>query len=90
MKEKIDINDLLSRVENKDLIKRYTMLIISLIIYAVAYNMFFVNTGLILGGSGGIAILLKNYIIKTGKKDDELLFTWIIYYKSNTKHDIYG
>lgn len=62
MKEKIDINDLLSRVENKDLIKRYTMLIISLIIYAVAYNMFFVNTGLILGGSGGIAILLKNYI----------------------------
>ena len=62
MKEKIDINDLLSRVENKDLIKRYTMLIISLIIYAVAYNMFFVNTGLILGGSGGIAILLKSYI----------------------------
>ena len=62
MKEKIDINDLLSRVENKDLIKRYTMLIISLIIYAVAYNVFFVNTGLILGGSGGIAILLKNYI----------------------------
>lgn len=62
MKEKLDINELLSRVENKDLIKRYTMLIISLVLYAIAYNMFFVNTGLILGGSGGIAILLKNYI----------------------------
>lgn len=62
MKEKMDINVLLKKVENKDLIKRYIMLIIALFIYAVAYNMFFVNTGLILGGSGGIAILLKKFI----------------------------
>ena len=38
------------------------MLIVALFIYGVTYNMFFVNTGLILGGSGGIAILLKNYL----------------------------
>ncbi len=62
MKEKVDINSLLNKVENKDLIKRYIMLIIALFIYAVAYNMFFVNTGLILGGSGGIAILLKDFL----------------------------
>ena len=62
MKEKIDINSLLNKVEYKDLIKRYIMLIISLLIYGVTYNIFFVNTGLILGGSGGIAILLKNYL----------------------------
>ncbi len=62
MKERIDINSLLKKVENKDLIKRYIMLIISLFIYAVAYNMFFVNTGLILGGSGGIAILFKDFL----------------------------
>ena len=62
MKEKLDIKRLNAKVENKDLIRRYIMLIVSLIIYSVAYNLFFVNTGLILGGSGGIAILLKNYL----------------------------
>ena len=61
MKEKLDINSLLNQVENKDLIRRYLLLIIALFIYAVAYNMFFVNTGLMLGGSGGIAILLKDF-----------------------------
>ena len=61
MKEKLDINSLLNQVENKDLIRRYLLLIISLFIYAIAYNMFFVNTGLMLGGSGGIAILLKDF-----------------------------
>ncbi len=62
MKEKIDINTLLNKVENKDLIKRYILLIISVLLYALAYNIFFVKTNLILGGSGGIAILLKNYL----------------------------
>ena len=62
MKEKIDINTLLNKVEYKDLIKRYVMLIVALFISAVTYNVFFVKTGLILGGSGGIAILLKQYL----------------------------
>lgn len=62
MKNKIDINNLLNKVENKDLIKRYIMLITAIFIYAVTYNVFFVNTGLILGGSGGIAILFKKYL----------------------------
>ncbi len=62
MNKKLDINTLLNKVEYKDLIRRYIMLITSLIIYAIGYNLFFVNTGLILGGSGGIAILLKDYL----------------------------
>ena len=61
MKEKIDINNLLNKVENKDLIRRYIMLIFAVFLYAVTYNLFFVNTDLILGGSGGIAILLKKF-----------------------------
>ena len=61
MKEKIDINNLLNKVENKDLIKRYAMLIFAIFLYAVSYNLFFVNTDLILGGTGGIAILLKKF-----------------------------
>lgn len=59
--KKIDINKLLKKIDSKDLIRRYIMLIISLLIYSITYNIFFVNTGLILGGSGGIAILLKGF-----------------------------
>ena len=62
MNNKLDINALLNKVEYKDLIRRYIMLIIAVFIYAVGYNTFFVKTGLILGGSGGIAILFKNYV----------------------------
>ena len=62
MKDKLDINKLLDKIEYKDLIRRYIMLIISLILYAITYNIFFVNTDLMLGGTGGIAILLKNYL----------------------------
>ena len=61
MKEKIDINNLLNRIENKDLIRRYIMLIFAVLLYAITYNLFFVNTDLILGGTGGIAILLKKF-----------------------------
>jgi uncharacterized membrane-anchored protein YitT (DUF2179 family) len=62
MNNKLDINALLNKVEYKDLIRRYIMLIIAVFIYAIGYNTFFVKTGLILGGSGGIAILLKDYL----------------------------
>ena len=61
MKERIDINNLLNRIENKDLIRRYIMLIFAVLLYAITYNLFFVNTDLILGGTGGIAILLKKF-----------------------------
>ena len=61
MNKKLDINALLNKVEYKDLVKRYIMLVIALVIYGFTYNIFFVQTGLILGGSGGVAILLKNY-----------------------------
>lgn len=62
MKEKIDIKRLLSSVENKNLVSRYILFIISIFIYAVTYNVFFVNTDLMLGGSGGIAILFKQFL----------------------------
>lgn len=48
-------------IENKDLLKRYVMLIIGLLIYATAYNSFFVNNNLIFGGSSSIATILKDY-----------------------------
>lgn len=62
MKEKIDIKQLLGFVENKNLVTRYILFIISIFLYAVTYNIFFVNTDLMLGGSGGIAILFKQFL----------------------------
>lgn len=54
--------DILYEIENKNLIKRYFLLIIGLLIYATAYNVFFVPNNLVYGGSGGIALILKDYI----------------------------
>ena len=49
-------------IENKDLLKRYVMLIFGLLIYAAAYNSFFVNNNLIYGGSSSVGTILKDYI----------------------------
>lgn len=53
---------ILDRIQNKALVRRYLIFIFALLLYAVAYNVFFVKTDLILGGSGGIALLFKNYL----------------------------
>ena len=53
---------ILDRIQNKALVRRYLIFIFALLLYAVAYNAFFVKTDLILGGSGGIALLFKNYL----------------------------
>ena len=50
-----------NRIENKDLLKRYILLVIGLLIYSVAYNVFFVPNNLVYGGSGGIATILKDF-----------------------------
>ena len=60
-KGKID-KTILDRIQNKSLVKRYIMFIVAVTIYAFTYNIFFVKTDLILGGSGGIAILFKQYL----------------------------
>lgn len=61
-KKKINPESVLSTIENKDLLKRYVMLIVGLLIYSIAYNAFFVKNNLIYGGSGSIATILKDYI----------------------------
>ena len=58
---KKDTKDIINTINNKDLLKRYLMLIIGLLIYSVAYNVFFVPNNLVYGGSGGIATILKDY-----------------------------
>ena len=53
---------ILDKIQNKSLFKRYIMFLFSIVLYAIVYNVFFVQTDLILGGSGGIAILFKKYL----------------------------
>ena len=62
-KKKNKSDNVIHIIENKDLLKRYVMLIIGLLIYSIAYNAFFVNNNLIFGGSGSIATILKDYIM---------------------------
>ena len=53
---------ILNSIEKKALVRRYFVFVLGLLITAVAYNLFFVRTGLMIGGAGGIAILFKNKI----------------------------
>ena len=63
MNKKVKIDKtILAKIQNKALVRRYIMFIFALVIYAITYNVFFVQTDLILGGSGGIAILFKKFL----------------------------
>lgn len=53
---------IINLVEKKDLFKRYFIFIVGLFISALAYNLFFLKTGLMTGGAGGVAILFKGYV----------------------------
>lgn len=53
--------NILSKVENSHLIKRYFLLAFAIFIYAVAYNLFFYKNNIIYGGASGVSILLKDY-----------------------------
>ena len=54
--------NILYSIEKKGLLKRYLLFIIGSFISALAYNLFFLKSGLMSGGAGGIAILVKDYL----------------------------
>lgn len=53
---------IIDKIQSKALIRRYIVFVFAILLYAITYNIFFVKTDLILGGSGGIALLFKNYL----------------------------
>ena len=61
-KEKRIERTILDKIQNKALVRRYIIFVFALLVYAITYNLFFVQTNLILGGSGGIALLFKSYL----------------------------
>ena len=61
-KKKNNSENILSKIENKNLLKRYVLLIIGLLLYSITYNAFFVKNNLIFGGSSSIATIIKDYV----------------------------
>lgn len=61
-KKKIKSDNVLHVIENKDLLKRYILLIVGLLIYSITYNVFFVKNNLIFGGSSSVATIIKDYV----------------------------
>ena len=57
-----DLKEILSKIDNKHLIKRYIILIIGLFLSAFAYNLFFVPGKIVVGGVSGIAIIIEDLI----------------------------
>ena len=52
--------DILKKINKNHLVKRYIMLLISLLISAILFNLLIVPTNIVFGGVNGISIILKN------------------------------
>ncbi len=54
--------NILQLVEKTHLLKRYFLLVIAVIIYAVSYNLFFFKNNIVYGGASGISIITQNFV----------------------------
>ena len=61
-KKNLSKDNIIHIIDNKNLLKRYVLLVIGLTIYSITYNSFFVRNNLIFGGSSSVATILKDYI----------------------------
>ena len=53
---------ILKIVEKAHLFKRYIFLLIGVLMYALAYNLFFFKNNIVYGGASGISIITKSII----------------------------
>lgn len=59
---KLPNENILKKIESEHVLKRYLYLLISLVIYAISYNLFFYKNNIVYGGVSGISIITKNII----------------------------
>ena len=52
--------EILNKINKKHLLKRYTMLFVSLLISSILFNLLIMPTNIVFGGINGISIILKN------------------------------
>jgi len=55
------IDDILENIDNKDLTKRYCLLVLGCFILALAFNVFFNQYGIVCFGVSGLSIVLSNF-----------------------------
>ena len=61
-KKSIDIEQIIKNINSKHLIRRYIVLILSLLLSAVSYNLFFVSGKIVTGGVSGTAIIVEELL----------------------------
>lgn len=61
-KKSIDVEQIIKTINNKHLIRRYIILIISLLLSATSYNLFFVSGKIVTGGVSGTAIIVEELL----------------------------
>ena len=59
LKRKTKLDEIIKKIEGKDLLKRYTLLIIGCMLLAVSFNLFFLPYNIVHGGVTGISIVTK-------------------------------
>lgn len=57
----ININDIIKNVYDKNLVKRYFLLVIGCFISALAFNLFFLKYGIVCFGISGLSVVLNEY-----------------------------
>ncbi len=61
-KPKEDMKEVLNKIDHKNMVMRYLMLIIALFLLALAYNLFFVSGKIVTGGVSGLAIIIEEIL----------------------------
>jgi len=60
-KKRENINEIIKKVDKKDLVKRYILLIFGIFIATFAFNLFFLQYNIVCFGISGLSIVMKEY-----------------------------
>lgn len=61
-KVELDINDLVAKINKKNLPQRYCLFIIGLFIYALSFSLFFSPNNMVVGGTNGLALIFREWV----------------------------
>ena len=60
-KKKVDVENIVDKIDKKHVVRRYFILIFSLFLSALAFNMFFYSTKIVTGGISGLSIIIDSW-----------------------------
>lgn len=95
-KKKIIDNEILKKLNKKDIVKRYFFLIVGCFLLAIAFNVFFKPNNIVTGGISGIALVIqKIFGVSTSifiliSNIVLLVISYLILGKESTKYSVIG